>query len=32
MLAIGTLVTSLFIPWAWWFDAHREETLQNPER
>jgi len=31
-LAIGTLVTSLFIPWAWWFDAHREETLQNPER
>jgi len=31
-LAIGTLVTWLFIPWAWWFDAHREETLQNPER
>ena len=31
-LAIGTLVTSLFIPWAWWFDAHREATLQNPER
>ena len=32
MLAIGTLVTSLFIPWAWWFDAHRGAALQNPER
>ena len=31
-LAIGTLVTSLFIPWAWWFDAHRGAALQNPER
>ncbi len=31
-LAIGALVTWLFIPWAWWFDAHREATLQNPER
>ena len=32
MLAIGTLLSALFIPWAWWFDAHREETLPNPER
>lgn len=24
MLAIGTLFTWLLIPWAWWFDRHRE--------
>ena len=30
MLAIGTFFTWLFIPWVWWFDAHRE-TLQNPD-
>ena len=23
-LAIATLCTSLLIPWAWWFDSHRE--------
>lgn len=23
-LAIGALLTLLFIPWAWWFDKHRE--------
>ena len=32
LLAVGTLVTWLFIPWAWWFDAHREATLLNPEQ
>ena len=26
MLAIATLFTWLFIPWAWWFDRHREEA------
>jgi hypothetical protein len=31
-LAIITLLTSLLIPWAWWFDKHREARLQNPER
>jgi len=31
-LAIVTLLTSLLIPWAWWFDKHREVRLQNPER
>ena len=25
-LAIGTLLTWLLIPWAWWFDKHREVT------
>jgi hypothetical protein len=25
-LAIGTLFTLLLIPWAWWFDRHREPT------
>jgi hypothetical protein len=24
MLAIGTLFTWLMVPWAWWFDRHRE--------
>ncbi|HSV33756.1 MAG TPA: hypothetical protein VLH87_06495 [Pyrinomonadaceae bacterium] len=23
-LALATLITWLFIPWAWWFDCHRE--------
>lgn len=23
-IAIGALFTALFIPWAWWFDSHRE--------
>jgi len=23
-LALGTLIMWLFIPWAWWFDRHRE--------
>lgn len=32
MLAVVTLLTWLFVSWAWWFDAHREATLQNPER
>ena len=31
-IAIGTLLSALFIPLAWWFDAHREATLQNPEQ
>ena len=31
MLAVGTLLTWLFVSWAWWFDAHREETLPNPQ-
>jgi hypothetical protein len=30
-LVIFTLLTSLAIPWAWWFDAHREVRL-NRER
>ena len=30
-LAIVTLLTSLLIPWAWWFDKHRD-VIQNPER
>ena len=25
-LAIGTLCTWLLVPWAWWFDKHREPT------
>lgn len=25
-IAVVTLFTWLFIPWAWWFDRHREET------
>ena len=32
MLAIITLFTWLFIPWAWWFDRHRERVLRNQER
>lgn len=31
-LAIGALLTVLLIPWAWWFDKHREVRLQNRER
>ena len=30
-LAIGALLTVLLIPWAWWFDKHREVRLQNPD-
>ena len=30
-LAIITLLTSLLIPWAWWFDKHRE-VIENPKR
>jgi len=29
-MAIGTLLTALFIPWAWWFDSHREARLMEP--
>lgn len=31
-LAIGALVSWLFVAWAWWFDAHREVQLQNREQ
>jgi len=31
MLAIATLSTWLFIPWAWWFDRHRETRAFAPE-
>lgn len=31
-LAGFTLLTWLAIPWAWWFDSHREPRLQNRER
>ena len=30
-LAIVTLLTWLAIPWAWWFDKHRE-VIENPKR
>jgi hypothetical protein len=30
-LAGFTLLTWLAIPWAWWFDSHREPNLQNRE-
>lgn len=30
-LAGFTLLTWLAIPWAWWFDSHREPILQNRE-
>jgi hypothetical protein len=29
-LAIATLCTSLLIPWAWWFDSHREARDDAP--
>lgn len=29
-LAIFTLITWLFIPWAWWFDRHREAVEPQP--
>jgi hypothetical protein len=29
-LAIGTLLTGLFIPLSWWFDRHREPVLPGP--
>lgn len=29
-LALFTLVTWLFIPWAWWFDRHREPAEPRP--
>ena len=32
MLAISTLFTWLLVPWAWWFDSHREGKFQNRER
>ena len=31
MLAIGTLFTWLFIPWAWWFDSHRQNREASPK-
>lgn len=31
MLAITTLFTWLFIPWAWWFDRHRESRAVVPQ-
>jgi hypothetical protein len=31
MLAITTLLTWLFIPWAWWFDRHREARAVVPQ-
>jgi len=30
-LALVTLLTWLFIPWAWWFDRHREDRAVAPE-
>jgi hypothetical protein len=30
MIAIGTLFSWLLIPWAWWFDQHREVRETNP--
>lgn len=30
-LAIGALSNLLFVPFAWWFDSHREIRLQNRE-
>jgi len=30
-LAIIALLTSLLIPWAWWFDKHRE-VIENPKQ
>jgi len=29
-LALGTLVMWLFVPWAWWFDRHREAREIEP--
>jgi len=29
-IAIGALLSSLFIPWAWWFDSHRELREEEP--
>jgi len=29
-VAIVMLITWLAIPWAWWFDAHREPRSENP--
>jgi hypothetical protein len=31
MVAISTLFTWLFIPWAWWFDRHREARAVAPQ-
>ncbi len=33
-LALGTLLTWLFIPWAWWFDRHREnrQPVSSPSK
>ena len=33
-MAIGTLFTWLLIPWAWWFDRHREvrEVVPRPSK
>lgn len=31
MLAISTLFAWLFIPWAWWFDRHRETRIVEPQ-
>ena len=31
MLAIGTLFTWLLIPWAWWFDRHREARADSAQ-
>lgn len=31
MLAIVTLSTSVLIPWAWWFDRHREARETGPQ-
>ena len=31
MLAIGTLFTWLLVPWAWWFDSHREQREISPQ-
>lgn len=30
-VAIGALVSLLFVPWAWWFDSHREPRQPNAE-
>lgn len=30
-IAIGTLFSWLFVPWAWWFDEHREPRVINSE-
>jgi len=31
-LAGFALLTWIAIPWAWWFDSHREPRFQNRER